>query len=56
MNRRDRQTLIEGVVMAVSLVVFAVGAVLVHTTVPCSWLGWVPAGQVPARCVMTAGD
>lgn len=51
MSKR-KDTLIEGIAMAVGLVVLIVGAALVRTHVPCAALGWLPAGEVPARCLM----
>lgn len=38
--------------MALALVVFVVGAIFLRTSVPCSLLGWLPAAEVPARCLM----
>lgn len=51
MRRRDRDSLIEGVAMAVALVVFIVAGVYMRAVVPCDWIDWLPAAEVPARCL-----
>jgi hypothetical protein len=40
------------VAYAVALVVLLIGGFLFRMQAPCSWLGWMPAGELPGRCVM----
>lgn len=53
MNRRERDAL-GGIAFGVVLVVFVIAGTWVRVAAPCSSLDWLPAKDVPARCLMPA--
>lgn len=38
--------------LALLVIALIVGSIYVHAKAPCSSLGWLPAKDVPARCLM----
>lgn len=34
------------------VVIVIIGFFLFRAQAPCSWMGWVPAAELPGRCVM----
>lgn len=54
MNRKRKDDLIAGVMglagVAVVLVLI-IGVILLRMQAPCSWVDWMPAAEMPGRCL-----
>ncbi len=54
MNRKRKDDLIAGAMGLASvsaLVVIVIGVILLRMQAPCSWVDWLPAAEMPGRCL-----
>lgn len=51
-SRKSDDDLAGAIALGAIFLVLLIAGFLVRTQAPCEWLGWMPAGDLPGRCLM----